>query len=120
MTPKLWPAKVVSRTAGNPSELSERKTGTVEAVAAAMEDGGCSGRGRGWGEAEMRREVREGGEAAAAAREEGDGGCGYPSPAGNYPEWDDGYAGTDASAGGGGTDYEDQGEMGAIFDAWGE
>ena len=43
-----------------------------------------------------------------------------PSLAENYPEWDEGYAGTDETTGGKGTDYEDQGEMGAIFDAWDE
>ena len=41
-----------------------------------------------------------------------------PSPAGNYPEWDEGLAGTEASAGGKGADYEDQGEMDVLFDVW--
>lgn len=40
-----------------------------------------------------------------------------PSPAENYPEWDERHAGTNATAGVEGTDYEDQGEMGTIFDA---
>ena len=43
-----------------------------------------------------------------------------PSPTGNYPEWDEGLAGTQATAGGEGADYEDQGEMEAVFDAWDE
>ncbi len=43
-----------------------------------------------------------------------------PSPAGNYPEWDEGLAGTEATAGGEGADYEDQGEMDSLFDAWDE
>ena len=43
-----------------------------------------------------------------------------PSPAGNYPEWDNIHAGTEAIARGEGTDYEDQGKMGAMFDAWDE
>ena len=43
-----------------------------------------------------------------------------PSPAGNYPEWDEGHTGTEATAGGEGADYEDQGEMDAVFDSWGE
>ena len=43
-----------------------------------------------------------------------------PSPAGSYPEWDEGRAGTEAAAGVEGADYEDQGEMEAVFDAWDE
>ena len=43
-----------------------------------------------------------------------------PSPVRNYPEWDEGRAGTDEAVGGEGVDYEDQGEMGAIFDVWDE
>ena len=31
-----------------------------------------------------------------------------PSPAGNYPEWDEGLAGTEVAAGGEDADYEDQ------------
>lgn len=41
-----------------------------------------------------------------------------PSPAKNYPEWDEGHVGTETTAGEEGTNYEDQGEMSAIFDAW--
>ena len=33
-----------------------------------------------------------------------------PSPAGSYPEWDEGLAGTEAAAGVEGADYEDQDE----------
>ena len=33
-----------------------------------------------------------------------------PSPAGSYPEWDEGLAGTEAATGGEGADYEDQDE----------
>ena len=43
-----------------------------------------------------------------------------PSPAGNYPEWDEGHAGTEATTGGEGAGYEGQGEMDAIFDSWDE
>ena len=31
-----------------------------------------------------------------------------PSPAGSYPEWDEGLAGTEVVAGGEGAGYEDQ------------
>ena len=34
--------------------------------------------------------------------------------------WDEGHAGTEATAGDEGADYEDQGEMDAMFDAWDE
>ena len=37
-----------------------------------------------------------------------------PSPAGNYPEWNEGHAG------GEGVDYEDQDEMGNLFNEWDE
>ena len=43
-----------------------------------------------------------------------------PSPTGNYPEWDEGLAGTEAAAGVEGADYEDQGEMDSLFDSWDE
>ena len=46
--------------------------------------------------------------------------CLDPSPAGSYPEWDEGHAGTEAASGGEGADYENQGELDAIFDVWDE
>ena len=41
-----------------------------------------------------------------------------PSPTGNYPEWDEGFAGADEAAGGEDPYYEEQGEVDAIFDTW--
>ena len=41
-----------------------------------------------------------------------------PSPAGNYPEWGEGFAGADKAAGGEDPYYEGQGEVDAIFDTW--
>ena len=43
-----------------------------------------------------------------------------PSPAGNYPAWDEGHAGTAETAGGGEADHEDQGKRGTLFEDWGE
>ena len=43
-----------------------------------------------------------------------------PSPAGNYPEWDEGYASAEEAAGGEGTYYEDQGAVGTLFGEWDE
>lgn len=40
------------------------------------------------------------------------------SPTGNYPEWDEGHAGTAETAWGEGANYEGQGEMGTLFDGW--
>ena len=41
-----------------------------------------------------------------------------PCPAGNYPEWDEGRAGTDEAAGVEDPYYEEQGEVDAVFDTW--
>ena len=38
-----------------------------------------------------------------------------PSPAGNYPEWDEGHAGAKEAAEGEGTYYEEQGEADPLF-----
>ena len=43
-----------------------------------------------------------------------------PSPAGNYPEWDEGHAGTEEAAGGKGAYHEDQGEVDTLFSEWDE
>ena len=43
-----------------------------------------------------------------------------PSPAGSYPEWDEGPAGTDETTGDEGTCYEEQGEMDSVYDEWDE
>lgn len=44
----------------------------------------------------------------------------YPSPTGNYPEWDEGHAGTDEAVGDESTCYEEQGEMDSLYDEWDE
>ena len=41
-----------------------------------------------------------------------------PSPAGSYPEWDEGSAGADEAAGVEDPYYEEQGEVDAVFDTW--
>ena len=43
-----------------------------------------------------------------------------PSPAGNYPKWDEGYAGAEETTGGEGAYYEDQGEVDTLFGEWEE
>ena len=46
--------------------------------------------------------------------------CLDPSPAGSYPEWDEGFAGTEEAAGDEGVGYAEQGEVDALFDSWDE
>ena len=43
-----------------------------------------------------------------------------PSPARNYPVWDEGHAGTEKAAGGEGAYYEEQDKMDTLFGAWNE
>ena len=44
--------------------------------------------------------------------------CLDPNPAGSYPEWDKGFAGTRKTAGDEGVGYEDQGKVDTLFGEW--